>query len=271
MPYLGKIVGTIVGVVIAVATRQTWLALLGLILGHQFDKGFAERFSYAGQDSFDPRLDRLPDSFVKALFQTMGHLAKADGRVSEDEIRAARALMHRLGLGPAQIRWAIEWFDGGKQQIFSLISTLRRLRQESARRSETRGLFVRLLMEVSLSKDRLHQRERAIYWTICTELDIGRVELAQLEAMIRARRGFRRSPQGSADAERVNGAYRALGLKQSSTNAEIKQAYRRLMNKNHPDKLVSKNPDAAEITEAERKTKEIRSAYEMLKARRSIR
>ena len=158
MPYLGKIVGTIVGVVIAVATRQTWLALLGLILGHQFDKGFAERFSYAGQDSFDPRLDRLPDSFVKALFQTMGHLAKADGRVSEDEIRAARALMHRLGLGPAQIRWAIEWFDGGKQQNFSLISTLRRLTRESARRNETRGLFVRLLMEVSLSKDRLHQR-----------------------------------------------------------------------------------------------------------------
>jgi DnaJ like chaperone protein len=106
---------------------------------------------------------------------------------------------------------------------------------------------------------------------VCTELDIGRVELAQLEAMIRAQRGFRRSPQGSVDAERVAGAYRALGIKSSSSNAEIKQAYRRLMNKNHPDKLASKNPDAAAVTEAERKTREIRSAYEMLKARRSIR
>ena len=36
-------------------------------------------------------------------------------------------------------------------------------------------------------------------WTICTELDIGRVELAQLEAMIRAQKGFKRSPEGSAD------------------------------------------------------------------------
>ena len=43
------------------------------------------------------------------------------------------------------------------------------------------------------------------------------------------------------------------------------------MNRNHPDKLASKNPDAAAIAEAERKTREIRSAYEMLKARRSIR
>jgi len=43
------------------------------------------------------------------------------------------------------------------------------------------------------------------------------------------------------------------------------------MNKNHPDKLASKNPDAAAIAEAERKTREIRTAYELLKTRRSIR
>ncbi len=267
MPYWGKIIGTVAGL----ATGKPWLAALGLILGHQFDIGFADRFSYFGQRSFDTRLDSMPESFVKALFKTMGHLAKADGRVTADEIRAARACMHRLGLGPTEIRQAIEWFDDGKQQNFSVISILRQLRQESTRRVETRGLFVRLLMEVSLSKDRLHQDERSLYWTVCTELDIGRVEFAQLEAMIRAQRGFRRSPQGSADAQRVLGAYKALGIKQTSSNAEIKQAYRRLMNKNHPDKLASKNPDATAVAEAERKTREIRSAYEMLKARRSIR
>ena len=267
MPYWGKIIGTVAGL----ATGKVWLALLGLVLGHQFDVGFAERFSYFGRHGFDARLDRLPQSFIKALFQTMGHFSKADGRVTEDEIRAARALMHRLGLGPAEIRWAIEWFDSGKQQNFSLQSTLQQLRRDTARRVGTRGLFVRLLMEVSLSKDSLHQRERSLYWTVCTDLGIGRVELAQLEAMIRAQRGFRHSPQGSADAERVHSAYSVLGIDESSSNAEIKQAYRRLMNKNHPDKMASKNPDAAAIAESERKTKEIRSAYEMLKARRSIR
>ena len=267
MPYLGKIFGIVAGL----ATGKPWLALLGFVLGHQFDRGFAERFAYSRQQDFDTRLDRLPESFVKVLFQTMGHLSKADGRVTEQEIRAARAQMHRLGLGPSEIKQAIEWFDAGKQQYFSLIDALRRLRQESARRIEARGLFVRLLMEVSLSKDRLHQRERSLYWTICTELDLSRVEFAQLEAMIRAQRSFRRSPQGSADVERVRRAYHALGIKESSSNAEIKRAYRRLMNKNHPDKLASRNPDAATVAEAERKTREIRSAYEMLKERRSIR
>jgi DnaJ like chaperone protein len=267
MPYWGKVIGTLAGL----ATGRPWFALLGLILGHQFDKGFAEKFAYFQRDSVDFRLDRLPEGFVRTLFQTMGHLAKADGRVSEEEIRAARALMHRLGLGPSHIRRAIEWFETGKKENFSLITTLRQFRRECAPRVETRGLFLRFLMEVSLSKDRLQRHARSIFWTVCTELDIGRVELAQLEAMIRAQRGFRRSPQGSADAQRVLNAYQALGISESSTNAEIKQAYRRLMNKNHPDKLASKNPDDAAIAEAERRTREIRSAYDMLKVRRSIR
>jgi DnaJ like chaperone protein len=69
----------------------------------------------------------------------------------------------------------------------------------------------------------------------------------------------------------VAAAYRTLGIEKTQTNAEIKKAYRRLMNRNHPDKIASDNPDAAVIAEAERRTREVRSAYEMLKSRRSIR
>jgi DnaJ like chaperone protein len=201
----------------------------------------------------------------------MGHLAKADGRVTEDEIRAARSIMHRLDLGAAETRQAMASFETGKSPSFALAETLQRLRERAARRAEQRGLFVRLLMEVSLAKSLLHQRERAVIWSICQQLDIGRVELAQLEAMLRAQRSFRRSPQGNADATRVDRAYRTLGVEKSSSNDEIKKAYRRLMNRNHPDKIASANPDSAAVAEAERKTRDIRGAYEMLKARRSIR
>jgi DnaJ like chaperone protein len=201
----------------------------------------------------------------------MGHLAKVDGRVSEDEIRATRSLMHRLGLGPAQIRQAIAWFDSGKSPGFPLQASIQQLRSEYAQKPEQRGLFLRLLMEVSLSKGSLHRSERAAIWIICTELDIGRVELAQLEAMLRAQRGFRHSPQGSADTVRVDHAYRVLGVDKTNSNDEIKTAYRRLMNKNHPDKLAGENPDAQQLATAQKKTREVRGAYEMLKARRSIR
>jgi len=267
MQYWGKVVGAIAGL----ATGRPWMALIGLILGHQFDRGFADRFTKLGPDVSNGRLEQLSAQFVQALFQTMGHLAKADGRVSEDEIRAARVLMHRFGLGPVEVRQAISWFEAGKATTFSLKSTLRQLRAESARKADTRALFLRLLMEVALSKPSLHQRERALLWSVCTELDIGRVELAQLEAMLRAQRGFRRSAAGSADARRVDAAYTTLGVDRSSSNDQIKKAYRRLMNKNHPDKLAAANPDQEAISEAERRTREVRGAYEMLKARRSIR
>ena len=267
MPYWGKVIGSLAGF----ATGRPWMAIFGLILGHQVDRGFAANFMKIRPDLSDKRLEQLPESYVRSLFLTMGHLAKADGRVSEHEIRAARTLMHRLGLGPAQIRKAMSWFEQGKEPAFQLASTVRKVRTENAHNADLRGLFVRLLMEVALSKPTLHQRERSALWKICTELGIGRVELAQLEAMLRAQKGVRKSTAGQQDTRRVRAAYEALGVDESSTNEDIKRAYRRLMNKNHPDKLISENPDDARLAEAERKTREVRSAYEMLKARRSIR
>ena len=263
--YWGKIIGTLAGL----ATLKPWFALLGLILGHQFDRGFSARFRNFQQQGAP--VGRLPEEYLRPLFQTMGHLAKTDGRVSEAEIRATRAIMHRLGLGPAKVRNAMHWFEDGKRASFPLLQTVRHLRRVAARRAELRVLFVRLVLEVVLAKDRMHQNERALIWTICTEFDIGRVELAQLEAMIRAQRGFRHSPAGDADTRRIRQAYRSLGIDESATNDEVKKAYRRAINKSHPDKIGSSNPEKAVVAEAERRTREVRGAYEMLKARRSIR
>jgi len=263
--YWGKIIGTLAGL----ATLKPWFALLGLFLGHQFDRGFAEKYRSFERQGAD--IGRLPDEYIRALFQTMGHLTKSDGRVSQAEIRAARAVMHRVGLGPAQVRRAINWFDEGKQPGFPLVQTIRQLRRVSARRAELRLLFVRLLLEVILAKDRLHQQERTLLWKVCTELDVGRVDLAQLEAMIRAQKGFRHSPAGDVDARRIKQAYRTLGIEESATNDEVKQAYRRQINKSHPDKIASSNPGPNVVAEAEKRTREVRGAYEMLKARRSIR
>ena len=263
--YWGKIIGTLAGL----ATLKPGFALVGLFLGHQFDRGFANRYRNFERDGTPPT--RLPDAYLRPLFQSMGHLAKSDGRVSEEEIRAARAVMHRLGLGPAKVRNAINWFDEGKQPGFSLAQTVRNMRRDAARRAELRMLFVRLLLEVVLAKDRLGRQERALVWTVCTELDVGRVDLAQLEAMIRAQRGFRHSPAGDADSRRLRQAYATLRVDEAATNDEIKKAYRRLMNQHHPDKIAAMKPGEEALANAQQRTREIRGAYEMLKARRSIR
>lgn len=263
--YWGKIIGSLAGA----ATLKPWFVLLGLGLGHWFDVRFA-----AGYRQFEQQgasIGRLPEEYVRPLFQTIGHLAKCDGRVTGEEIRAARAVMHRIGLGPAQVRNAINWFDEGKHSAFPLRQTVRHLRRVAARRTELRQLFVRLVLEVILAKNRLSQKERELLWTICKEFDIGRVELAQLETMIRAQKGFRHSPAGDQDTQRVRRAYATLGIDESATNDEVIKAYRRAMNRHHPDKIAGDNPGDAAIAAAENRTREIRSAYEMLRSRRSIR
>ncbi len=263
--YWGKIIGALAGL----ATAKPVFVLLGLALGHQFDRGFAARFrpfhdQPAGAAAYG-------EAWLSALFQTMGHLAKIDGRVSEDEIRAARSVMHRLGLGPTGVQQAITWFNAGKRAQFAPGPTVAAMRRDGSDRPDSRTLFLRLLLEVSFAKQSVGREERAAIWTICGELRIGRVELAQLEAIVRAQKGFRRSPAGDADSARVKAAYRALGVEQTASNEQIKTAYRRLMNKNHPDKIASSNPDDAELAEAERRTREVRSAYDLLKSRRAIR
>lgn len=248
---------------------KSLLLLFIAFVAYQILRSFVAGYRTFQQQGIDGR--SFHEGFARALFQSMGYLAKVDGRVSEEEIRAARTVMHRLGLQSAAVRQAIDWFNEGKEPAFSLLQTMRQLRRVDARAREERSLFLRLVLEVSLAKSKLPQKERAAIWTMCQELGISRVELAQLEAMIRAQRGFRRSPAGDADAARVTAAYAALGVGQDASNDEIKKAYRRLVNRNHPDKISSSNPSAAKLAESERRTREVLSAYELLKARRAIR
>jgi DnaJ like chaperone protein len=261
--------GRIIGVIIGLLTRNPWLVLLGFLVGYQVDRGFAEQVRADWQARQGAR--RFPVPVVRVLFQSIGHLTKSDGRVSEDEIRAARSLMHRLGLGPTQVRQAIAWFDQGKEPGFPFREALRQLCDGDLRRAEQRAEFLKLMLEVSLSKGRVDKSERDLLWGASHELGIGRVEFAQLEAMVRAQRVFRDSPQGLRDQRQLEDAYRTLGLDAKATNSEIKKAYRRLMNRNHPDKLQGRDAAPDAIAEAGRKTRDIRRAYDMLKARRGIR
>src|SRR5512142_1577277 len=118
MKFAGKVVGGAIGLL----TGGPVGAAVGVLLGHQFDE-------FAGSRG-DPRLRSDPDSlavgehFFRSAFRVMGHVAKADGRVSEQEIAAARAVMSDLRLNEFQVRTAIDHFNSGKQPEFNLANEL---------------------------------------------------------------------------------------------------------------------------------------------------
>ena len=63
--------------------------------------------------------------------------------------------------------------------------------------------------------------------------------------------------------------YRVFGLTRDASDAEIDQAYRRMISQYHPDKVASAAPELRQ--QAERKAREINSAYDRIKAQRKRR
>lgn len=257
--YWGKLIGGALGLV----TGRWVLVVLGLVVGHQFDRGMQR---YSGSD----HSVRLDSRFITVCFAVMGHIAKSDGQVTENEIRAARKAMHILRLDAEQVQRAIDEFTRGKAADYPMQQEVAELAGNSRRSADVRSLFLRLQLEAALSAGPLGKPARARLWQVCQLLGFSRVEFAQLEAVIRAQHGFARSAAGRTDIGRIGAAYAELGVSESASDKEIKKAYRRLMNRYHPDKLSGSEATQAEVNSAGEKTKEIRSAYELIRKRRGF-
>ena len=67
--------------------------------------------------------------FSKQTFLVMGRIAKADGRVSEDEIQMASAIMREMRLSDQQRRAAIDLFNQGKQPSTDITDALSEFRR----------------------------------------------------------------------------------------------------------------------------------------------
>jgi len=267
--WVGKIVGGALGFV--VSGGNIIGVAIGAFIGHQFDRGlsFGDRTGHLGGAGHYSGAERQA-AFFETTFLVMGYVAKADGRVTEDEIQAARSVMHRMQLRPEDVRRAIDLFTEGKQPDTNIEPRVHRLRQTCGHQPELIQAFLEVQLEIALSQGSMSAEERSVLWRIADILGVGRVALAQLEAVLRAQRSFGQGFAGQPRAADLTAAYQALGIDSTATDKEVKTAYRRLMNQHHPDKLVAKGLPDSMMEVAKERTREIRAAYEVIKERRGI-
>ncbi|MEM1263763.1 MAG: co-chaperone DjlA [Pseudomonadota bacterium] len=258
MTYIGKMLGGLLGAV----SGRWWLAALGVILGHQFDRG------YARQRRTTLRIDAPTRDLI---FTLLGAVAKADGQVRQSEIDAARLLMQRLGLSASDTQAAIVAFRHGKQPGLDLATAIATYRDREHPDDATRRGLLRVVVAAVLEGGAMSKPVRAQLWTIAQAFGIGRVELVQLEALLRAEQGIGEAREQRATDAELTDAYAQLELDQHASNGDVKKAYRRLMNRHHPDKLTGANASEAELEAAEARSREIISAYEKIRRRRGIR
>jgi DnaJ like chaperone protein len=242
-------------------------ALAGAFIGHLFD---AHAASTKQSSASHTGSVEIQEAFFRATFQVMGYVAKADGRVSEEDIRAARAMMAELRLGEREVQLAIELFTQGKAQDFPLDDTLQALSALCRNRPDLCRMFIQIQLQAALWSGRLHPESRRVLARACNALDVSAYALVQMEALLRMQRA---APPSNAEPaiDRLNDAYTVLGVGHTVSNDEVTKAYRRLMNQHHPDKLVAKGLPESMMKMAEEKTRQIRAAYELVRAARQMR
>jgi DnaJ like chaperone protein len=270
MKWIGKLTGGIIGL----AFGPIGVAV-GVLLGHQFDQ--------AQQEDEEPGappgdVTAISERFFRATFRVMGYVAKADGRVSEQEIAAARAVMTDLRLGQAQVREAIALFTAGKQPGFDLAAELAGLRSACRGRPDILRIFLEIQVRAALAGNNLEGPVRPIMSRIAAGTRVSGFELAQIEAVLRIQRGggfYRERPGNgaagaSATAEALGQAYRVLETTASASDAEVVKAYRRQLNRHHPDKLKANGLPESMVGHAKQRTQQIIEAYELIRARRGM-
>ncbi|CAI8789414.1 Co-chaperone protein DjlA [Methylococcus capsulatus] len=276
MSWLGKLLGGTFGFLVGGPLG----ALLGAAIVHKLDGG-KDKYAQIESDPSPDAQHRIQMAFFTATFSVMGHVARADGRVSEAEITLARTVMNRMSLSEGMRRTAIELFSRGKQPDFPLREAVEQFRKECHRRYALLRIFLEIQLEAAFADGPVNQAEERVLLDICDRLRISRFEYhamkGRLDAALRFARAYQNSSYGghrNTPARRredtLEDAYAMLGIEASAGADEVKRAYRKLISRHHPDKLVARGMPEEMVRIANEKTQQIRKAYEVIAAARNL-
>jgi DnaJ like chaperone protein len=255
----GKIIGSILGFAFGGPAGM----FIGFVIGHLHDNRSPPKVR--APDGEQPLVfaDGLQQStFTIGVIVLGAKMAKADGRVTREEIAAFKRVFHIPESEVAQIG---ELFDQARRSAGGYEPYAARLAQVFRRNPAIleeilTGLFmVAIADSVGLSRaESAFLRRVAIIFGF-TEADFVRIA---------ARSGvpLPDQPQTAAKSD----AYAVLGLAESASGADIKRAYRALIRKHHPDTLVAQGLPSELVAQATEKMKRINAAYDGLCKARGI-
>jgi DnaJ like chaperone protein len=254
MSWLGKMIGGTIGFALG--------GPIGAVAGAAFGHAFVDKKEDAYLASIPGKSGALSSNeeaqlvFFTAAFSMLAKLCKADGQVTEKEIREVEAFMRKdLQLDPTGqetakniFRQAIrsqESFDAFAMQFYSVFRT----------QPNIIALMMDVLFRVGAADGKLADAEEA---TLRSAAGIFRVSGADFNRL------------KSKYIRPSDKYYAVLKCDETASNEEIKKQYRRLVSEYHPDKIEAKGLPEEFIKFANDKFAEIQEAYDHIRKKRGF-
>ncbi|ABC32758.1 DnaJ-domain-containing protein 1 [Hahella chejuensis KCTC 2396] len=254
----GKFFGSVMGFM----SGGPFGAAFGIWLGDKFDQTMQPftpgwRFSFNHHDSART---------LNSLFRILGGISRSMEAHKDDAqtVLAARAmsLAHFLDLDATRQKRSREAFFRGAARDFDLATEARAFRQANRFHPYNIALLLNLSIQVAISEGDPGPATRNALETLRQGLGISHSEFEFIfQEILKARH-----QQGHSQKHSLSDAYRILGISENANAQQIKQAYRRLMNQFHPDKLTARGAPINEVERAKVTAQQIQQAYAQIKS-----
>lgn len=244
MSWFGKVAGATIGFIIGGPLG----AAGGAFLGHKL---LDNTDSMSGHE-------KIQANYFIALFSMLGKMAKADGKVTTDEVESVeRIITQNLKLSGDQRKFAINIFNGAKDSNHSFDEFANNFYQINIGSPNMLYSMLATLFEVARADGELHPNEEILLGRARTIFRISDHDYTTLKKQF--------FPE--IESEKYYGILKCLP---SDSDKTIKSNYRMLVREFHPDKIVKEGLPEELMIHAKEKFQEIQDAYEVIKKQRGF-
>ncbi len=224
--------------------------ILGFVVG-SFVDGFSETELMDFNNSSNERKSTQSGDFEISLLVLAAIVIKSDGNVDKRELDFVRSSF--VGMyGKERANHAFKLFKGIIQN--NKISTRQVCLQINRHMNHSARLqLLHFLFGVAKSDGTVTEKELQKISTIAGYLNINQHDFNSIKAMF---------------YNEVDSSYKILEIEKSASDSEVKNAYRKMVKKYHPDKLRNLGPE--HVKGAEDKFRQVQSAYEHIQKERGL-
>ena len=220
-------------------------AIIGYSLGSMKDQ------SNYSNNYFDSKSypSTQPGDFMVSLLVLFGAVMKADRKMLKSELDFVKTFLAKE-FNSKQVQDFMALFRDILKQDYPMSDICKQIARSMDHPSRLE--LIHILFGLSLSDGNIHPNEEKLIHTISNYLNINKNDFSSIRAMF---------------IKDIESDYKILEIPKSSTDEQVKKAYRKMAIKYHPDKVSHLGEEVKNL--AEEKFKMVNQAYSNIKNSRT--